>query len=181
MEPKMKYSELRSTIKTGDYGLCTGTQFMSKAIEFVSRGDFSHAFKFVWIGDGLWCAEEWEGVGFQLLPVSLKLQYYWDMEPAGKVVHGVATDVIRDNPVGMNFINTYRVDKKLQPYGGAKTFWDILESKCGIPHDPMKVQAVCSTFCAQYDIQCGFMWTTLPTPADISKAATSLIEIERGD
>ena len=39
----MNYTDLRSTIKTGDYGLCHGTQLASEAIELVSGQD-SHVF-----------------------------------------------------------------------------------------------------------------------------------------
>jgi hypothetical protein len=102
----MKYSDLRPTIKTGDYGLCHGTQLASEGIELVS-GYESHVFKFVWLGTGLWCAEEWEGVGFQIVPASLKLQYYWDMNPSGVVRLGIAPDVVRNNPQkGMDLIST---------------------------------------------------------------------------
>ena len=165
----MKYDDLRSQIKTGDFGLCHGTQAMSRAIEFFT-GDESHTFKFLWIGSGLWAAEEWEGVGFQLIPASLKLSYYWEMDPPGMVNLGIAPDIVRNNPQpGVDLISTYRVDKNLQPYGGARTFLDIMESEMGIHHDPMVIQAVCSTFCQQFDIKCGYKYDTLFSPSDFRK------------
>lgn len=176
----MNYLALRSQIKTGDYGLCRGTQVMSKCIEWAS-GPFSHVFKFLWIGDGLFVVEEWEGVGFQIVPASQKLDYYWGMNPAGVVKWGKAPDSIRDNPqVGTDFISTYRINKSLDPYGGAKTFLQIAESKLGIGFDPMKVQAVCSVFCQQYDMQYGLHFDSLFTPSDFIKIATDLTLIEKG-
>ena len=174
----MNYSDLRSQIKTGDYGLCHGTQFMSKCIEWVS-GPFSHVFKFMWFGDGLWVAEEWEGVGFQIVPASQKLAYYWDM--GGIVKLGVAPASVRANPqIGMDFISTYRTNKSLDPYGGAKTFLEIAASKLGQDYDPTKVQAVCSVFCQQYDMQYGLHFDTLFTPSDFLKIAEGLTLIEKG-
>ena len=176
----MNYQELRTAIKTGDYGLCQGTQAAAKVIEFLTGLD-SHVFKFVWIGDGLWCAEEWEEIGFQLLPASLKLQYYWDMNPGGVVKLGIAPDIVRSNPqAGMGLISTYRVDKNLRPYGGMKTFAEIAASELGWRIDPMKVQAVCSTFCQQYDIACGMKYDRLFAPSDFEKVAVQIVEIERG-
>ena len=175
----MNYTDLRATIKTGDYGLCHGTQLTSEAIELVSGQD-SHVFKFVWLGLGLWCAEEWGGVGFQLIPASLKLQYYWNMSPAGTVRLGIAPDIVRNNPqLGMGLVSTYRADKNLQPYGGAKTFLEIAASELGWKIDPTKVQAVCSTFCQQYDMACGMRYDKLFAPTDFEKIATKIIEIER--
>ena len=176
----MNYQDLRPQIKTGDYGLCQGTQTTSEVIEFLTGPD-SHVFKFVWIGDGLWCAEEWEGVGFQLIPASLKLNYYWGMEKPGTVKLGIAPDIVRTNQdKGMDFISTYRSDKNLQPYGGLPTFWEIMEAKFGVKIDPMSVQAVCSTFCQQYDITCGMQFSTLFAPSDFEKLVTDIIPIDKG-
>jgi len=176
----MNYSDLRSQIRTGDYGLCHGTQPTSKCIEWVS-GPFSHVFKFIWFGDGLWVAEEWEGVGFQLIPASQKLDYYWNMNPGGIVKWGKAPDFIRGYPgTGEDFIHTYRTNKALDPYGGAKTFLEIAVSKLGIDFDPMKVQAVCSVFCQQYDMQYGLHFDSLFTPSDFLKIAEGVTLIEKG-
>lgn len=160
------YTALRSIIKTGDYGICRGTQTASEVIEILT-GPASHVFKFFWIGDGLFCVEEWEGVGFQIIPASLKLQYYWGMNPAGSVKLGIAQAVIRDNPdPAAAFIAKYRVDKNLQPYGGLPTFWKILESRLGKKFDPAQVQAVCSTLAQQWDELYGVLYKHLMVPAD---------------
>jgi hypothetical protein len=168
----MKYEDLRPQIQTGDVLLCRGNSFVSKAIEGFTGPD-SHIAVFVWIGDGLFIAQEYEGVGFQVLPASQEIACY------DKCFLGIAPSPIRGNNKPMlDCISKYRVTPSLQPYGYATLAKVLLAHQTGIEISPDSVQGVCSTFAQQVWMSAGYQFETLADPSDFEIFCAGIVAIE---
>lgn len=170
----MKYDDIRNQIQTGDLLLCDGNGIVSEIIESATEGRFSHVAVFFWLGEGLFIAEEWQGVGFQIMPASQKISMV-----DGKCYWGVAPAVVRENPFGVtDCIDTYRVTPKLQPYGYGTLAEVLLAHQLGVDISPDSVQAVCSVFAQQCWERCGYVFETLADPSDFDALCAGVTIIE---
>ncbi len=170
----MKYEDLRPQIKTGDLLLCTGKTFVSEVIERLTGGRFSHVAVFFWMGDGLFIAQEYEGVGFQILPASQEISCY------DECYLGIAPAIVRQNPSGVEeCISTYRKTPSLQSYGYGTLITTLIAHQTGIHIDPCNVQAVCSTFAQQCWEKTGYTFDTLADPSDFESFCAGITQIEQ--
>jgi len=170
----VKYEELRDQIKTGDLLLVDGNGFVSDVIEKVTGGRFSHVAVIFRLGDGLFIAEEWEGIGFQIMPLSQKLA-----QVDGRPFLGIAPEVVRANPGAvMAEIGEYRATPSLQPYGYGTLVKVAAADDLGAKIDPEKVQAVCSVFAERCYIRAGLKFPSLLSPSDFDEVVAGTVPIE---
>jgi hypothetical protein len=145
---------------------------VSKVIEGFTGPD-SHIAVFFWIGDGLFIAQEYEGVGFQVLPASQEIAAY------DKCFLGIAPSIVRLNTDGvLDCISKYRVTPSLQPYGYATLAKVLLAHQTGIKISPNSVQGVCSTFAQQVWESAGYKFETLADPSDFEGFCAGIVSIE---
>lgn len=170
----MNYEELRPQIKTGDLLLVDGTGIISDIIEAFTEGRFSHVAVIFQMGEGLFIAEEWQGVGFQIMPLSQKLA-----EVAGKAYLGVAPAIVRANPGKvLAEISEYRVTPSLQPYGYGTLGKVLAAHQFGQKFDPEEVQAVCSVFAERCYVRAGMAFSSLLDPSDFDTICVGVVQIE---
>jgi hypothetical protein len=168
----MRYEDLRPQIKTGDVLICRGKTLVSKLIETFTGPD-SHIAVFFWISDGLFIAQEYEGIGFQILPASQEIGCY------DECYLGIAPAEVRGNSQGvLDCISKYRVTPSLQPYGYATLAKILIAHQTGIGIDPDSVQAVCSIFAQQCWKDCGYTFETLADPSDFERFCAGIVQID---
>lgn len=178
----MKYESLRDTIKTGDVLGYHGTAWTSRLVEFF-KGNlggkkdptaWSHVALFYWYGDGLWLAQEYEGVGFGCFPASTLIGQF--IQERGTCYLGRAPQSVADkaSTAVPAFIAKYRVTPRLRPYGYGSLFRILLGEK----KDPDDVQAVCSIFDQQAWEECGYKFPGLFAPEDFKTVVTDITVIE---
>jgi hypothetical protein len=173
----MKYEDLRSTIRTGDLLACHGREWTSDIIEFFTgksdKTSWSHMALFYWSGDGLWIAQEYEGVGFGCYPAS-QLIASFIKEKSTCYLAAAPAQITDNSPKILNFIQTYRVTPHLKPYGYGSLIRILLDDKT----DPDSVQAVCSIFDQQSWEACGYKFNRLFAPEDFKSVVTNIVEID---
>lgn len=168
----MTYEEIRKIAKTGDVLLLQGTSFISKIIRVFTAQQFSHAALLWWWNDGLYIAEMYEGIGFQIMPASQKIA-----EMQGQVYFGRAPKQVEDKADTVEaFINAYRDDKSRQGYGYfslLKVWWSQVTGK-----DLQSREKVCSTFVEAAWASAGFRCDDLESPGGLVPYLQSLIPLD---
>lgn len=73
----MNYEAARGSIRAGDILAVRGTSLMSRVIEAVTGGPWSHVGVAWWLEDRLMVIQQREIVGCQIVPASLLLPFDW--------------------------------------------------------------------------------------------------------
>lgn len=178
----MRYEEIRDQIRTGDILACHGVATISKIIEATTCHHdpeaWSHVGLFVWVGQGLFLAQEYEGEGFGIYPAS---QLIAKFQAAGSSCSvGRAPKLVVDNSSAIfALIETYRTTPHLRPYGYGSLLRILVDKELHRDEDPAKVQAVCSIFDQQAWEKCGFTFARLFAPEDFKTVVEGIIPIDK--
>lgn len=156
------YNEIRDTIRSGDYLLCSGEGGISKAIRWFTGSDLSHEARLFWVKGCLLVKESVEGQGVRWIPLS---NYVKDLGSSGKGYPGRlflyrhkrldTADTVR-----MERVFRWCVEKlgtKYDKLGLVKTGWILLKFKLGFSRK-RKLDRDDIYFCSEFSYELDKVW-----------------------